>query len=73
MSRGIPNFRRETAGADISESSRKVCKKCGGPLLFGLVRNAARTLKWRNFEAQPIERDGRRYYLSHYCPQKPIG
>lgn len=66
---GTPNFRRETAGADIEDAKSKVCGRCKAPLLLGLVRNAAGTLKHRNFDAKPIERGGLRYYLAHYCPR----
>lgn len=66
---GVPNFRVETPGADIEESRQKICTRCKAPLLFGMVRNATGTLKWRNFDAKPRERDGRRFYLAHYCPR----
>lgn len=69
VARGVPNFRRETPGADIEDGKPKTCTRCSAPLLFGMVRNAAGTLKWRNFDAKAIERDGRRFYLAHYCPK----
>jgi hypothetical protein len=66
---GVPNFRRETAGADMEQAKSKTCGRCKAPLVLAMVRNAAGTLKWRNFDAKAIERDGRRFYLAHYCPR----
>lgn len=61
-------FYGETAGADFVETRTGQCKKCRGALLVGLLRNDKATLRWRNFDAKPIERGGLRYYMRHVCP-----
>jgi hypothetical protein len=66
----VGRYAGETPGADIHESRASKCRKCGGDLLLGLVRNAKGTLRWRNFDAKPNERGGLRYYLRHICPAK---
>lgn len=59
-----------TPGADISDAKHN--HKCGGckaTVILGRVRDAVGTLKWRNFESEPIERNGLRYYRRHFCPR----
>lgn len=46
------------------------CGNCAGAVLVGQIKDPdTATLKWRNFEAAPIERGGLRYYRRHYCPR----
>lgn len=61
------NEPQRVAGADIHESRPGSCKKCGDALLVGLVRVAGGTLKYRNFDAKPEDRNGLRVYLRHIC------
>lgn len=64
----MPRFYGETPGADIQASKAGTCKKCQAPLLVGLVRRTdTSTLRWRNFNTPPAERDGLRYYTRHKC------
>jgi len=62
-----PKFFGETAGADFVESRPGKCKKCQGALLVALLPNDKATLRWRNYDAKPNERDGLRYYVRHIC------
>jgi hypothetical protein len=55
------------AGADLVESKSGECKQCTAGLLVGLVRVEGGTLRWRNFDATPIERNGLRVYVRHRC------
>lgn len=64
----VGKFYGETAGADFHEVRPGTCKKCRSALLVGMIRNDNGTLRWRNFNAQPNERDGLRYYTRHICP-----
>lgn len=60
----------ETAGADfVQVKPPKVCKRCGGEMTVAFVKLPGAVYKWRNFQRQPIERDGRRFYLPHRCPR----
>jgi len=45
------------------------CGECKAVVILGRVRDGMGTLKWRNFESKPIERDGYRYYRRHFCPR----
>lgn len=62
-----PNIPQYVAGADIEEHKPGACKDCQAPLLVGLIRDEGGTLKWRNLDAQPIERNGLRLYCRHRC------
>lgn len=59
-----------TPGANISSPRlNHKCGKCKAVVLLGQVRNDRGTLKWRNFEARPVETNGLRYYRRHWCPR----
>lgn len=64
---------RLTHGVDIMDAKHgHKCGECKAVVILGRVRDAMGTLKWRNFESKPIERDGHRYYRRHFCP-RPSG
>lgn len=60
-------FYGETPGADVEDTRKSICKSCKAPLIVGLVRIPGSTLKWRNFNATPNERDGLLYLTRHSC------
>lgn len=63
-----------TPGFDISSAKHNhTCGGCKAVVMLGQVRNAAGTLKWRNFESTPVEQGPHRYYRRHFCPEKRTG
>jgi len=61
----------EVPGADFLEVKPiKNCAHCSAQVITAKVRNSSDgTVKWRNFNAQPIERGGLRVYLRHIHPR----
>lgn len=63
---------RETPGYEISSAKHNhKCSGCQAVVLLGQVKNASGTLKWRNFEAKPIQRGAHNFYRRHFCPKPP--
>ena len=66
MAQGI----RLTLGAEISDARHNhTCSSCKAKVLLGRVKDPIGTLKWRNFELPPIEKNGLRFYRRHFCPR----
>jgi hypothetical protein len=63
-----PNRVELVAGAELREHKPGRCKDCGAELLVGLIPDENQTLKWRNLNAKPTERNGLRVYSRHRCP-----
>lgn len=63
--------RIETAGANFLElKPPKACTGCAQQVFAALVRQTSTgTLKWHNYDRQPIERGGQRVYTRHVCPR----
>lgn len=60
----------EYAGANfIQVKPPGKCRRCLCEVLPALYQYADKSLKWHNFARQPIERNGRRFYLRHACPR----
>jgi hypothetical protein len=56
-----------TPGASISNAKHDHVCRCGQVVMLGQVYDHTGTLKWRNFERQPVERYPHRYYRRHFC------
>lgn len=63
-----------TPGVSISNAKHgHVCASCGSTVLLGQVRDQTGTLKWRNFEREPIEKGPHNYYRRHFCQKEQAG
>lgn len=61
---------RLTPGADLVTYKMNHTCRCGVVVILGQVRDEVGTLKWRNFESTPVEREAHRYYRRHFCTKE---